>query len=90
MGTRAAYFESADFWKFRELSFTLAAPAQFAKALRAGGVSVTVAGRNLKTWTDYKGLDPELNTSAAANFNTADFLTQPPVRYWVTRVNVNF
>lgn len=90
MGTRGAYFENADFWKLRELSFTLSAPRSVAQALRAGGLSITVAGRNLKTWTDYSGLDPELNTSAAANFNTADFLTQPPVRYWVTRVDFTF
>lgn len=90
MGTRGAYFEKADFWKLRELSFTLNAPQSLANALRAGAVSLTVAGRNLKTWTDYSGLDPELNVSAAANFNTADFLTQPPVRYWVTRVNFTF
>lgn len=90
MGTRAAYFEKADFWKLRELSFTVSVPRRFSNALRIGGTSVTVAGRNLKTWTDYTGLDPELNVSAAANFNTADFLTQPPVRYWVTRVNLTF
>lgn len=90
MGTRGTYFEDASFWKLRELSFTVTAPKRFANALRAGSASVTVAGRNLKTWTDYTGLDPELNFSAAANFSTADFLTQPPVRYWVTRVNLTF
>ncbi|MBA2686641.1 MAG: SusC/RagA family TonB-linked outer membrane protein [Gemmatimonadaceae bacterium] len=90
MGTRAAYFEKADFWKLRELSFTVSAPKSMRLPFGASALSLTVAGRNLKTWTDYKGLDPELNTSAASNFNTADFLTQPPVKYWVTRVNVNF
>ncbi len=90
MGTRGAYFESANFWKLRELSMTLSAPKSLASSLRVGGVSLTVAGRNLKTWTDYKGLDPELNTSSASNFNTADFLTQPPVKYWVTRLNITF
>jgi len=90
MGTRAPYFENADFWKLRELSFTVSAPQRFARAMRAGAVSLTVAGRNLKTWTDYTGLDPELNNSSAANFNTADFLTQPPTKYWVTRLNFTF
>lgn len=89
-GTRAPFFEKADFWKLRELSFTINAPQQLARALRGTAASVTIAGRNLKTWTDYKGLDPELNVSGAANFNTADFLTQPPTKYWVTRVNLTF
>lgn len=89
-GTRAPFFEKADFWKLRELSFTFNAPQQFARALRGTAASVTVAGRNLKTWTDYKGLDPESNWAGAANFNTSDFLTQPPTKYWVTRVNLTF
>jgi hypothetical protein len=28
------------------------------------GASVTLAGRNLKTWTDYTGWDPETNAGA--------------------------
>lgn len=90
MGTRGTFFEKADFTKLRELSFTFLVPARLAGAFRASSASVTIAGRNLKTWTDYTGLDPELNVSSAANFNTADFLTQPPVKYWITRVNLTF
>jgi len=90
MGSRGAYFEKADFWKLRELSFTLNMPQSFASRLHAGNASITLAGRNLKTWTDYTGLDPELNTSSASNFNTADFLTQPPTKYWIGRLNLTF
>ncbi|MEO7503249.1 MAG: SusC/RagA family TonB-linked outer membrane protein [Gemmatimonadaceae bacterium] len=90
MGTRAGYFEKADFWKLRELSFTVIAPRSLSRQLRTGAVSLTVSGRNLKTWTDYTGFDPELNVQAQSNFNTADFLTQAPVRYWTTRLNVTF
>lgn len=91
MGTRGGYFEKADFWKLRELSFTITPPRSFANSLRASNASITIAGRNLKTWTDYTGIDPELNAQPRiGNFNTADFLTQPPVRYWVARLNLTF
>lgn len=90
MGTRGGYFEKADFWKLRELAFTITTPRSFANVLRARSASITIAGRNLKTWTNYTGIDPELNVSSASNFNTADFLTQPPVRYWVARMNLTF
>ena len=90
MGSRGAYFEKANFTKLRELSFTATLPKTFASRLRAGSASITLAGRNLKTWTDYTGLDPELNVSSASNFNTADFLTQPAVKYWTGRVNLTF
>lgn len=90
MGARGTYFEKADFWKLRELSFTANLPQSFATFLHSGSGSITLSGRNLKTWTDYTGLDPELNTSSASNFNTADFLTQPPTKYWVARLNLTF
>lgn len=90
MGTFGAYMEKADFWKLRELSFTVTLPRSFASRLRSTHASVTLAGRNLKTWTNYTGIDPELSFSSATNFTTADFLTQPPVKYWIGRVNLTF
>jgi TonB-linked SusC/RagA family outer membrane protein len=90
MGSRGAYFENANFTKLRELAFTVTLPQRFANSVRATNASITLSGRNLHTWTKYTGLDPELNTSSAQNFNTADFLTQPPTKYWVGRVNLTF
>ena len=90
LGTQAGYMEDADFVKFRELSLTYDAPANWATRIGASSLSFTIAGRNLATWTKYKGLDPELNEAGQNNFTTADFLTQPPVRYWIGRVNVAF
>jgi TonB-linked SusC/RagA family outer membrane protein len=90
MGSRGAYFENANFTKLRELAFTVTLPQSFASSIRATNASITLSGRNLHTWTKYTGLDPELNTSSAQNFNTADFLTQPPTKYWVGRVNLTF
>jgi len=89
-GTQSGYMEDADFIKLRELSLTYDVPASFAGRIGATSMSVTFAGRNLMTWTKYTGLDPELNVAGQNNFTTADFLTQPPVRYWVGRVNLTF
>jgi TonB-linked SusC/RagA family outer membrane protein len=89
-GSDAGYIEDASFTKLRELSVTLSAPKEWTDRLRTGGVSLTLAGRNLKTWTDYRGFDPEINENGQSNFLTDDFLTQPPVRYWTARLNVNF
>ena len=89
-GSQAGYMEDADFIKLREISLTYDAPAKLSRRIGAASLSVTIAGRNLATWTKYKGLDPELNEAGQNNFTTADFLTQPPVRYWIGRVNVAF
>jgi TonB-linked SusC/RagA family outer membrane protein len=90
LGTDAGYIEDATFTKLRELSFTIIGPTSFARAMRASGVSLTIAGRNLKTWTDYTGLDPEINSQPGANFGTSEFLTLPPTRNWTARINVSF
>ena len=89
-GLETGYFEDASFVKLRELSLTYFAPAEIARHVGASGLSVTVTGRNLVTWTNYSGIDPELNDAGQSNFNTAEFLTQPPVRYFIARINLTF
>jgi TonB-linked SusC/RagA family outer membrane protein len=88
--TDAGYIEDASFTKLREVSVTLAAPKRWAAVARAEGLSLTLAGRNLKTWTNYPGLDPEVTSTPNQNFTTSDFLTLPPVRYLTARLNLTF
>jgi len=89
-GTVAGYVEDASFTKLREIALTVSAPSAWAERAGLSGLSLTLAGRNLATWTDYTGADPEVNYAGQSNFNQADFLTQPPVRYYTARVNVNW
>jgi TonB-linked SusC/RagA family outer membrane protein len=89
-GTQAGYIQDGGFTKLREVSLTYDAPSDWARRIGATSLSVSVAGRNLHTWTKYRGVDPELNEAGQNNFTTADFLTQPPVRYWIGRVNLTF
>ena len=90
LGTDAGYIENADFTKLRELSFTILAPASFARRVGAENLDFTIAGRNLHTWTKYTGFDPEVNAVAGANFTTQEFLTLPPSRTWTGRINITF
>jgi hypothetical protein len=89
--TNYGYVEDASFYKLREVSLTFFVPDALASKFRASRMSLTVSGRNLATWTDYTGLDPEINSAGSgSNFGVSEFLTQPPVRYWTARINVNF
>ncbi|HEX6308296.1 MAG TPA: SusC/RagA family TonB-linked outer membrane protein [Longimicrobiales bacterium] len=89
--TPYGYIEDADFIKLRELSLTLSAPESLARRFTLlRGASVTLSGRNLATWTDYTGIDPEANETGGSNFNQAEFNTQPALRYYTLRVNVSF
>lgn len=89
-GTDAGYVEDASFWKLRELSLTMIAPESWAHNIGASNLSITFAGRNLHTWTKYKGFDPELNFSGGGNFTITDFLTMPPSRYYTVRMDVTW
>ena len=90
MGTQGGFIEDATFTKLREVALTITAPKSVASRVRAGAASLTVAGRNLKTWTKYSGFDPEVNAIGAGNFNSSDFLTQPNIRYITARLNLTF
>ena len=89
-GLNGGYIEDASFTKLRELAVTLTLPQRLATQMRAGSATLTLAGRNLYTWTNYTGLDPELNAGAQANFTTTDFLTMPQVRYFTARLALSF
>ena len=89
-GLTGGYIEDASFTKLRELAVTLTLPQRFAAQMRAASATLTLAGRNLHTWTNYTGLDPELNAGAQSNFTTTDFLTMPQVRYFTARIALSF
>ena len=90
-GAEGAFVQDADFMRLRELSATFTAPRSLAQqTLGVDNLSLTLSGRNLALWTEYDGIDPEVNQFGAANFSTSEFLTQPPLRYWNARVNVSF
>jgi len=89
-GSDAGFIEPATFWKLREVSLTLLAPESIAHHAGASQLSFTVAGRNLATWTKYKGFDPELNENATGNFSADDFLTLPPLRVYTFRIDVTW
>ena len=88
--TSAGYIEKGDYVKLREVSATYTLPKRLIGRTHLGGASFSLAGRNLATWTDYKGFDPEVNAASAAGFSQFDFLTQPRLRMWTLRVDANF
>jgi TonB-dependent starch-binding outer membrane protein SusC len=87
---RSEFIEDADFMKLRELSVSFMVPDRYLGQVGVTGTRLTFSGRNLATWTRYSGYDPEVNTHGQANFATADYHNQPPVRFFTARVDLNF
>lgn len=90
LGTDAGYIEDASFTKLREVSLAIGVPQRYVSRFGVSGATLTLAGRNLHTWTKYTGLDPEINENGGFNFSTDEFLGQPQVRYYTIRLDFGF
>jgi TonB-linked SusC/RagA family outer membrane protein len=87
-----SHITKADFVKFRELSLTYSIPPKWT---RFGPIdaqwAVTVAGRNLKVWTKYKGRgDPEVQFNPGDAFTMLDYASTPQTRRLTASLRVNF
>jgi hypothetical protein len=87
--TPYGYIQDADFVKWREISLRFTVPESVSSRFQPlAGASITLSGRNLATWTDYWGLDPEINeTGGGSNFTQGEFNTQPPLRVYSIRLD---
>jgi TonB-dependent starch-binding outer membrane protein SusC len=75
------YNEDATFFRLREASVSYRVPNEYVQRyMRARSASFTVTMRNIKTWTDFTGYDPE----------TDQFLTVPQDRRWTARFQFTF
>jgi TonB-linked SusC/RagA family outer membrane protein len=84
------WIEPADFTKLRDLSVTYTLPSNLAQRFRANSASLTLAGHNLALWSDYSGLDPEVNGYGNRAFGRADVYPVPMLRRWSAALNFSF
>lgn len=85
------YVEDADYVKLREIGLRYSLGSDLARRIRADRASIRVAARNLYTWTEYSGLDPEVNLfSANTVARGVDFATTPVPRSLVLGIDLSF
>jgi TonB-linked SusC/RagA family outer membrane protein len=83
----------ASFTRFRELSLTYTLPSRLVQRARASRASITIAGRNLHTWTDYPGLEPEASFNSGSRggaFGQWEQNVLPQPRQFITTLNLSF
>jgi TonB-linked SusC/RagA family outer membrane protein len=83
--------EDGGYVKLREISVGYSFDnAWVTRGLGLTSLDVRVAGRNLKTWTKYTGLDPETSLAGAlAKVGGADYFNLPQTRSIVFTVGLN-
>jgi TonB-dependent starch-binding outer membrane protein SusC len=85
------YIEDGSFVKLREVALSIPISASLVSRLGANGATIRLAGRNLHTWTDYTGLDPEVNLfSESTVARGVDFATLPLPRTFSAGLTINF
>jgi len=90
LGPSNVTVEDASFVKLREMSVGY----RIGRLGRYGDWSVNLIGRNLLTWSDYKGMDPETGLNGGTNgsgiLNAVDGFNFPNLRSITLQFNVGF
>ena len=87
-----AYINDASFAKLREVSLTYLVPDEWARRIGATRASVSFAGRNLHTWSDWTGMDPEARFLGGdrGGFGPLEQNNLPQLTSFVTSFNITF
>jgi outer membrane receptor protein involved in Fe transport len=85
------YIEDGSFVKLREVAVSKKFETDWLQSVGAESMVLRLSGRNLYTWTDYRGLDPEVNLfSAQTVARGVDFATIPLPRTFVASLTFSF
>ncbi|HEU4566171.1 MAG TPA: SusC/RagA family TonB-linked outer membrane protein [Gemmatimonadaceae bacterium] len=90
----AQYVYDASFVKLREVTLSYELPATVSSMLSFGtakSMRLEFSGRNLKTWTDYPGLDPEVSNFGSQQISRfIDLAPFPPSRSFFFTLDLGF
>ena len=86
--TSTGIVSDADFVRLREVALSWTLPRSVYRALGAGSTVLTLAGRNLATWTSYSGLDPEVTSAGQLAYGNVESFTLPIPRTFTLRLDI--
>jgi TonB-linked SusC/RagA family outer membrane protein len=84
------WIQKADFVKLREISLTVDVPTAWIRRAGAASGTFVLSGRNLAIWSDYDGVDPEVNSYGGRNFVRIDAYALPMVRRLSAGFNLQY
>ncbi len=86
------FVEDGSFVRLQEVTLGYRLPASLARSMRADNARLYVSGRNLVTWTNYLGYNPDVNSNGA-NSNTVmgvDYYAYPLARTFTFGVSAGW
>jgi ferric enterobactin receptor len=87
------FITSVNWLKLRSLSLTYDFTGLLKKQTLIKGISATATGTNLFTWTNYKGMDPEVSVAGGTGGSGStgiDYLGVPAVASFTFGINLKF
>jgi TonB-linked SusC/RagA family outer membrane protein len=90
-GPGSYFIQHSGFAKLREISVSYLFDGQWVqRAIAFSSFMVRVSGRNLRTWTDYTGVDPETSILGSASpVRGIDYFNMPQTQSFVFTVTLN-
>ena len=83
--------EDASFVKLRDITVRYSTDAPWVGMVGAGRAQIELIGRNLITWTDYSGYDPEINMFGLSTVERGtDFAVYPNPRTFGIGVRLSY
>lgn len=79
---------NASFTRLKDVTLSYTMPQQLVEKIGVQGLTVYASGRNLYTWTNWLGWDPEARDITRGSTN--DAINYPMVRTYVLGVNLSF
>ncbi|MDP2479621.1 MAG: SusC/RagA family TonB-linked outer membrane protein [Candidatus Palauibacterales bacterium] len=86
-GPASQFMENASFVKLRDVTVRYTFNQDWVSKLGANRIELALSGRNLKTWTNYTGIDPETNLTGQSTGRGLDYFQNPQVRSWIVTVS---
>ena len=85
------FIEDGSFVKLREVSVAYRVPESLVARANLSAMTLRLAGRNLYTWTDYSGIDPEINFFSSSTVSRGvEFATTPLPRSVTLSASLTF
>jgi hypothetical protein len=88
-GPAGQEIEDGSYVKLRDVSIAYTLRNQdWLNRIGFSTIDVQLVGRNLKTWTDYTGIDPESNLDGQTLGRGIDYFNNPQTRSWAVNFTI--
>lgn len=91
LGPNSQFVEDGSYVKLREISVSYKFKhPRLTYWTGLSDIDIRLSGRNLLTWTDYTGIDPETNISGNENWRGLDYFNNPQIRSYILTLRFNY